>query len=74
MGRYFFLTYWDLIGDDSLAVFQEMFDSCIMLQMWKEGLVCLFPKGDVITDEVKGWCPFTLLNTIYKIYAKLLAL
>ena len=29
-------------------------------------------KGDVITDEVKGWCPFTLLNTIYKIYAKLL--
>ena len=74
MGRDFFLTYWDLIADDVLAAFQDMFNTSFMPQMWKEGLVCLIPKGDVVTDEVKGWRPLTLLNTIYKTYAKLLAL
>ena len=74
MGREFFLTYWDLIANDLLAAFQEMFSTGIMPQMWKEGLVYLIPKGDVVTDEVKGWRPITQLNTIYKIYAKLLAL
>ena len=51
-----------------------MFNTSIMPQMWKEGLVCLILKGDIVTDEVKGWPPVTLLNKIYKIYAKLLAL
>ena len=74
MGRDFFITYWDLIAEDLLAAFQEMFNTGIMPQKWKEGLICLIPKGDVVTDEVKGWRPITLLNTIYKIYAKLLAL
>ena len=73
MGQDFFLTYWDLIVDDVLATFQEIFNTCIMPQIWKEGLICLIPKGDVVTDEVKGWRPLTLLNTIYKIYAKSLA-
>ena len=72
MGRDFFITYWDLIVDDVLVTFQEMFNACIMPQMRKEGLICLILKGDVVTDEVKGWRPITLLNTIYKNYAKLL--
>ena len=55
MGRLdFFLTYWDLIANDLLAAFQEMFNIGIMPQMWKEGLVCLSLKGDVVTDEVKS--------------------
>ena len=75
MGRLdFFLTYWDLIANDLLAAFQQMFNIGIMPQMWKEGLVCLVPKGDIVIDEVKGWPPITLLNSIYKIYSKLLAL
>ena len=51
-----------------------MFNTGPMPQMWKEGLICLIPKGDVVTDEVKGWRPITLLNTIYKMYVKLLML
>ena len=74
MGRDFFITYWDFIADDLLAAFQEMFNTGIMPQKWKEVLICLILKGDVVTDEVKGWRPITLLNTIYKIYAKLLTL
>ena len=64
MGRDFFLIYWELIADDLLAAFQEMFNTGIMPQMWKEGLICLIPKGDVVTDEVKGWHSITPLNTI----------
>ena len=64
MGRDFFITYWDLIADDVLAAFQEMFNTGIMPQMWKHGLICF------ITDEVKGWRPITLLNTIYNIVHK----
>ena len=54
MARDFFLTYWDLIADDLLVAFQGMFNIGIMPQMWKEGLVCLSLKGDVVTDEVKS--------------------
>ena len=70
--RTFVTTYSDLIADDLLAAFQEMFNTRIMPQIWKEGLVCLILKGDIGTNEVKCWCPFILLNTIYKIYAKAL--
>ena len=51
-----------------------MLNTSVMPQKWNEGLIWLILKGDVVMDEVKGWWPITLLNTIYKIYAKLLAL
>ena len=32
-----FLQYWDIIADDLTGAMQEE---------WKEGLICLIPKGD----------------------------
>ena len=45
-----------------------------MPEEWKEGLICLIPKGDGASEDIRAWRPITLLNTVYKIYAKVLAL
>ena len=45
-----------------------------MLDEWKEGLICLIAKGDEVVEDTKGWRLIPLLNTIYKIFVKVLAL
>ena len=45
-----------------------------MPEEWKEGLFCLIPKGDGASEDIRAWWPITLLNTIYKFYAKVLVL
>ena len=69
-----FLQYWDIIGDDLTSAFQIIFDSGAMPEEWKEGLICLIPKGDGASEDIRAWRPITLLNIVYKIYAKVLAL
>ena len=39
-----------------------------------EGLIFLIPKDGGNLNELKHWCPITLLNSIYKILAKALSL
>ena len=45
-----------------------------MQEEWKEGLICLIPKGDGVSEDIRAWRLITILNTVYKIYAKVLAL
>ena len=45
-----------------------------MPEEWKEGLICLIPKGDGASEDIRAWRPIPLLNTVYKIYVKVLAL
>ena len=40
---------------------------------WNEGMIYLIPKLEGVVDDIKKWRPITLLNTVYKVYAKLLA-
>ena len=38
------------------------------------GLIYMIPKGGTKSMEIEKWRPITLLNTLYKIYAKVLSL
>ena len=70
-----FLKYWGIIVDDLTSAFHIIFYSGAMPEEWKERLICLIPKGDGASEDIRAWWPITLLNTIYKIYAlKVLAL
>ena len=37
-------------------------------------MVYLIPKLEGVVADIRKWRPITILNTIYKIYAKLLAI
>ena len=39
-----------------------------------EGLIFFIPKSDGISLDIKKWRPITILNTIYKILAKVISL
>ena len=32
------------------------------------------PKGEGVSDDIRQWRPITILNTVYKIFAKVLSL
>ena len=69
----FFLEYWDDIADVFTASLQEVFKLGRMPAEWNEGMIYLIPKLEGVVDDIKKWRPITLLNTVYKVYAKLLA-
>ena len=69
----FFLEYWDDIADVFTSSLQEVFKLGRMPAEWNEGMVYLIPKLEGVVDDIKKWRPITLLNTVYKVYAKLLA-
>ena len=70
----FFRNYWEFIGNDITVAFQEVFDTGIMPSKWTEGMIYLIPKLEGVVADIRKWRPITILNTIYKIYAKLLAM
>ena len=70
----FFLEYWDDIADVFTTTLQEVFHLGRMLLEWNEGMIYLIPKVEGVVDDIKKWRPITILNTIYKVYAKLLAI
>ncbi|KAI8514955.1 hypothetical protein Bbelb_075460 [Branchiostoma belcheri] len=67
----FYITFWHLIGDDLLMVFNEVFDAGELSPSQKFGVVTLLPKkGDELDPKNKR--PISLLNTDYKILTKVL--
>ena len=70
----FFLEYWDDIVDAFTTALQEVFHLGRMPIEWNEGMIYLIPKVEGVVDDIKKWRPITILNTIYKVYAKLLAI
>ena len=71
---HFFLNYWEYIGEDLTKAYQRIFDTGYMPRSMAVGLIYLIPKGEGISDDIRKWRPITLLNTIYKVFAKTLAL
>ena len=69
------MQYWEIIiiADDLASAFKIVFYSEFMAEEWKEGLISLIPKGDRVSEDIKA-CSITLLNSIYKVYVKALAL
>jgi hypothetical protein len=68
----FFLAMWDIIGTNVLEVCQSAFSSGILHWDLNTGTLCLLPKrSDKIS--LRNWRPITLLGSVYKCIAKLLA-
>ena len=70
----FFVSFWELLGEDQCACIQEIVDSGCMPPAFSEGLIYLIPKGEGISDDIRQWRPITILCTVYKILAKVLSL
>jgi hypothetical protein len=68
----FFLALWETVGPDILEVYQEAFESGTLHRDLNTGTLCLIPKGGDKTN-LRNWRPITLLGSIYKCIAKLLA-
>ena len=69
-----FQEYWDFVGDRFKDVCNHIFGFGIMAQDMAIGLIYMIPKGTSQSVEVGNWRPVTLLNTIYKFYAKAMSL
>ena len=68
----FFQSFWPLFKDDFLSVISYACSSGILPQSFRRAVITLIPKkGDL--SEIANWRPVSLLNTDYKIFAKLLA-
>ncbi len=71
----FFLMHWETLASTICSGFECRFDSGIMPESMNEGLIFLIPKGEgrsIHIHKWRKWRPISVLNTIYKIYAKTL--
>ncbi len=70
----FFQEYWGIIGERFQLVCKENFETGHMPVPMAASLIYMIPKGDRQSADVSKWRPITLLNTVYKIYAKALSI
>ncbi len=69
----FYKTFWPVVGEDMLEVFQESFRSGLLPQSCRRAVIILIPKkGDL--QDLKNWRPVSLLCGDYKVLSKALAL
>jgi Reverse transcriptase (RNA-dependent DNA polymerase) len=67
----FYQTFWDLIKDDLLVMFQNFYVDHFDLAHLNRVLICLIPKvKDVII--LKNYQPISLLNSSYNFFSKVL--
>ena len=69
----FFEVHWDIIGGKLVEVCNEIFRTRHIPKEMSTGLIYMIPKGSSLSDDVKNWRPITLLNNVYKIFAKTLS-
>jgi hypothetical protein len=69
----FYSFYWDIIGEDFTTMIIQAIESSRLLPGMTKGLIALLLKdGDL--EYLSNWRPITLLNSSYKIFAKVLHL
>ena len=67
----FYLNFFDILGHDLVSVFKKIFDDGILSESQRTAVISLTPKkGD--TQIPSNWRPISLLNTDYKLLAKIL--
>ena len=72
IGIEFYTTNWEIIKEDISEILDQMFLQRIITTQQKQGVrVCLLKSNAALTPE--GYQPLTLLNTDYKILARILA-
>ena len=68
----FYLAFWKVLGEDLVEVFNASFSSGHLPPSLRRALInLLFKKGDRL--DPKNWRPISLLNSDYKILARILA-
>ena len=69
----FYRTFWPEIKTLLFSVFTECYKNNVMSPSMRRGIITLLPKTDKNQLLLKNWRPISLLNTDYKILAKVLA-
>ena len=69
----FYKTFWTEIGKELFKSFIKLFERCGLTNSQKQGIINLiFEKGKDLT-HLKSWHPLSILNSDYKILAKLIS-
>jgi hypothetical protein len=58
-----------MLKDPLFLAFQSIVDIGVMPSKLGEGLIFLIPKVEGPSDDIKKWCPITILSITYKILA-----
>lgn len=68
----FFLKMWDVVGSGFMAFVHDAWTSFYLSAQIRTAAIVPIPKS-LALNEVLDWRPISLLNTVYKILAKILA-
>ena len=69
----FYKQFWSSISEILFDSFRKSFKTGQLSPSQKKGVITLIPKKDKDLTELKSWRPLSLLDTDYKILAKILA-
>ena len=65
--------FWTDISKLVTKSFQDAFKKGQLCQSQRQGVICLIPKQGKVLTKLQSWRPLSILNTDYKIIAKVLA-
>ena len=74
IGVSFYLHYCDFLGPILTRGTNLIFSTGTMPTEWTKGIIYMIPESDAQCDEVSKWRPITLLNDVYKIMEKTIAI
>ena len=69
----FYKIFWSQIGESVYRSFTLAYELGQLSDSQKQGVITLIPKKDKDLTDLKSWRPLSILNTDYKIIAKVLA-
>ena len=69
----FYKTFWPDIGESVYRSFTLAYELGKLCGSQKQGVITLIPKKDKDLTDLKSWRPLSILNTDYKIIAKVLS-
>ena len=69
----FYKIFWKDISDLVLESYQNALNLGHLSKSQRQGVLCLIPKKGKDLTKLESWQPLSILNTDYKIIAKLLA-
>ena len=69
----FYKVFWQELKYDLCQVFNKCFERGELCPSMRRGIITLLPKQGKDNLYLKNWRPISLLNTDYKILAKLIA-
>ena len=69
----FYKSFWPDIGDWVYRSFLLAFEQGELCDSQKQGVITLIPKKDKDLTDLKSWRPLSILNSDYKIIAKVLS-